>query len=103
MLARLFSILLLTCLALPAAAMPLERNGEASVQVSAGSCHEQKAPADQHAPVQQNHDCIGCAPVPIQLTALPQSAELRGVIGASPQARFTIGLGSGPETPPPRI
>ncbi|MDD3799849.1 MAG: hypothetical protein PHE36_11815 [Novosphingobium sp.] len=108
MLRRLFLALLTLCLALPAAAMPLEQPAALSAGAPAavasmamdngGPCH----PQGGKAALGMSHDCIGCI-APYQ--AAPRLAEPFAVRGAIPRPLDTIRLPAfraGPETPPPR-
>ncbi len=106
MLRRLLMILLIACLAVPAAAMPLLHPEGAEQRVSAPSCHE--APVhQQHQPARQKmlvqgHDCIGCAASWPVLPAAAPRAELRGEQIRPALARVLGQAPALPEVPPPR-
>lgn len=101
MLRRLLMVLLIACLAVPAAAMPLLHPEGAEQRVAAPSCHE--APAHQPAKqMAKSHDCIGCAATWPVLPATAARAELRGDLPRPALARVLGDSGALPEVPPPR-
>lgn len=104
MLRRLLLVLLIACLAVPAAAMPLLHPEGPEQRVAAPSCHE--APVhQQHQPAKQmakSHDCIGCAASWPVLPATAARAELRGDLPRPALARVLGDSGALPEVPPPR-
>ena len=103
MLQRLLMALLIACLALPAAAMPLH-GSPASGHDHAAMAHEHHAPVKQQQqdePATQ-HDCIGCiAPIDgLPMTVggdLSPSRQLRPAL-----APALLAIRAGPETPPTR-
>lgn len=105
MLRRLLMLLLIACLAVPAAAMPLLHPQGAEQRVSAPSCHETPA-SQQHQPAKQQmppgHDCIGCAASSPVLPASAPRAELRAEQPRPALARVLGQSSALPEVPPPR-
>lgn len=103
MLQRLLMALLIACLALPAAAMPVH-GIPASGHDHGAMAHEHHVPVkqQQHGEPAKQHDCIGCiAPI----DGLPMTAE--GDLSPSQQLRpalapALLAIRAGPETPPPR-
>lgn len=106
MLRRFLMAVLIACLAIPAAAMPLAHPAEeAATTVAAMDCHGKSAPAPAHhqqSPAPMKHDCIGCiapigfAPAASAPLALPGQPPLPVLVSAAALAR------AGPDTPPPK-
>lgn len=108
MLRRFLMAVLIACLAIPAAAMPLAHPAavvEDAPAAAAMDCHGKSAPAPAHhqqTPAPMKHDCIGCiaplgfapaASAPLALSGQPPVSVL---VSAAALAR------SGPDTPPPK-
>lgn len=106
MLRRFLMAVLIACLAIPAAAMPLAHPAaQGQPAAAAMDCHGKAAPAPDHhrqSPAPMKHDCIGCiapigftpaAPAPL---ALPGQPPVPALVSAAALAR------SGPDTPPPK-
>ena len=103
---RLLMTLLIACLALPAAAMPLVHGQAPAPQhhamMMAG--HEHHAPNHQTQPQHQaaQHDCIGCI-APLGGLAAPAAQLLSPAALPRPALADRLGaMRAGPETPPPR-
>jgi len=107
---RLLMTLLIACLALPAAAMPLVHGPAPAPQLQpqhhatmmAG--HEHHAPARHSEPQHQaaQHDCIGCI-APLAGLAAPALQHLQPAELPRPALADRLGATrTGPETPPPR-
>ena len=103
---RLLMTLLIACLALPAAAMPLIHGLAPAPQHHATMMagHEHHAPARQNEPQHQaaQHDCIGCI-APLAGPAAPAALLLAPAELPRPALADRLGATrAGPETPPPR-
>lgn len=109
MLRRFLMAVLIACLAIPAAAMPLAHPAAAAEHTPAAAaamdCHGKSAPAPadhQQSPAPMKHDCIGCiapigfAPAANAPLALPGQPPLPVLVSAAALAR------AGPDTPPPK-
>lgn len=111
MLRRFLLAVLIACLAVPAAAMPLAHPvmGAPAAAAMASSaapaemdCHGKPAPHHQQTPAPAKHDCIGCiaplgfvpaATAPLMLAGQP---PIPALVTNAALAR------AGPETPPPK-
>ncbi|MDP3905943.1 hypothetical protein [Novosphingobium sp.] len=104
MLSRFLMAVLIACLALPAAAMPLAHPAAPAAE-AVMDCHGKSAPAPAHhpqSPAPMKHDCIGCiaplgfVPAASEPLALPGQPPVPALTSAAALAR------SGPDTPPPK-
>lgn len=111
MLRRFLLAVLIACLAVPAAAMPLAHpvmeapaaTAEMSHAATAAvDCHGKPAPHHQQTPAPAKHDCIGCiAP----LGFLPAATAPLMLAGQPPIPALVTNAAlarAGPETPPPK-
>lgn len=78
---RLFLVLLIACLAVPAAAVPSMGQTAPDHAAAAGSCHEQAPPQEPSSHPAPKHQCIGCVPLVSACAAIDGAPELRGVTG----------------------
>jgi len=100
MLRRLLMALLVTCLAIPAVAMPVHCLPDRQPMAHHGMDHSGK----QQAPVTvaKMHDCIGCiAPVADLSAGFGTTLHGKSLLG-SRKTSFRVLTPHAPETPPPR-
>ncbi|MBC2664742.1 hypothetical protein H7F51_04325 [Novosphingobium flavum] len=112
MLRRVLMALLVLCLALPAAALPVAHEHTAPAMPAhehhaaahAMNGHDQRQPTDERhsPPVAPAHDCIGCVADSGGIAAMPPVVEWRGLAPRPALAASGIGHLRDPETPPPR-
>lgn len=104
MLHRLIMALLIACLAVPAAAMPVLHQGMARQTASAQPCHQAPAPShhDRGEADRTGHDCIGCIASWPVLPATLAPAAMHGAVPRPALVRAMAQTRAGPDTPPPR-